>query len=181
MNSAAAMKDLEYINEHLLGASEQIFIKTAQSLRDNKLSAGHRSNGWLYSAPSTRSLGSQLQKALQDHLPKWITWSSSEKKLQPAYYAKGKAPTKVSTAIRVISSTILSLCSGASIIVPMIVMSFDPSKEKSLIVVSVAVVLFSFVLGAIVQAKSENVFIATATYAAVLVVFVGVSCKHENY
>ena len=81
MNSAAAMKDLEYINEHLLGASEQIFIKTAQSLRDNKLSAGHRSNGWLYSAPSTRSLGSQLQKALQDHLPKWITWSSSEKKL----------------------------------------------------------------------------------------------------
>lgn len=70
---------------------------------------------------------------------------------------------------------ILSLCSGASIVVPMIIMTFDPSTRKSLIVVSVAVVLFGFVLGAVVKAKSENVFIATATYAAVLVVFVGVS------
>ncbi|KAK0119488.1 hypothetical protein ONS95_010935 [Cadophora gregata] len=174
-DQAVAMKDLEYINEHLLGVSEQAFINTAQNLRDNNLSAGHHSNGWLYSAPSPRSVGGQLQTILQGYLPKWITWSSAEKKLQPAYYAKGKAPTKVSTAVRVISSTILSLCSGASIIVPMIVMSFNASKEKSLIVVSVAVVLFGFVLGAIVQAKSENVFIATATYAAVLVVFVGVS------
>ncbi|KAL5330251.1 hypothetical protein ACEPPN_003777 [Leptodophora sp. 'Broadleaf-Isolate-01'] len=172
---ATAMKDLEYINEHLLGISEQAFVKTAQSLRDNNLSSGHDSNGWLYSAPNTRSIGSQLETILQNHLPKWITWSSSEKKYQPAYYAQGKSPTKISTAVRVIASTILSVCSGATIIVPMIVMSFDPSKNKSLIVVSAAVVLFSFVLGAVVQAKSENVFIATATYAAVLVVFVGVS------
>ncbi|KAL2075186.1 hypothetical protein VTL71DRAFT_128 [Oculimacula yallundae] len=172
---AVAMKDLEYINEHLLGVSEEAFVKNSNVLSDNNLSTGHDTNGWLYGAPNTRSIGSELELILRRHLPKWITWSSSEKKSQPSYYAKGNSPREVSKVVRVISSTILSLCSGASIIVPMIVMSFDQSKDKSLIVVSVAVVLFSFVLGAVVQAKSENVFIATATYAAVLVVFVGVS------
>jgi hypothetical protein len=42
--------------------------------------------------------------------------------------------------------------------VPMIVMSFDASETKSLITVSVAVVLFGFVLGAVARARTENVF-----------------------
>lgn len=77
--------------------------------------------------------------------------------------------------VRVLAGLIVALASAAAIIVPIVVMSFGASKNKSLVVTSVAVVLFGFVLAAVVKARSENVFIATATYAAVLVVFVGVS------
>ena len=70
---------------------------------------------------------------------------------------------------------ILSVFSGATIVVPIVIMSFNSSRNKSLITVSAAVALFGFVLAAVVKASSESVFIATATYAAVLVVFVGAS------
>lgn len=75
---------------------------------------------------------------------------------------------------------ILSLCSGASIIVPMVIMSFNGSTTKSLVTVSVAVVLFGFVLAAVVKVSSGNLIAATATYAAVLVVFVGVSGANND-
>jgi uncharacterized membrane protein len=60
-------------------------------------------------------------------------------------------------------------------VVPIVVMSFKPSMHKSLSTVSAAVVLFGFVLAAGVKASSKSMFLATASYAAVLVVFVGVS------
>jgi hypothetical protein len=51
--------------------------------------------------------------------------------------------------------------------------TFDTNRTRSLINVSVAVILFAFFLGAVVQSKGTEVFVATATYAAVLVLFVG--------
>ena len=167
------MKDSEYINEHLLGVSEDAYHGLNDKLEKNALTIP--CEGWLYSPPHQRSFGNQLQIFLQKHLPKWLSWSIAEKKSQPTYYASGKLPAKISTTVRVISSMIVCLCSGASIIVPMAIMSFDPSKTKSLVTVSAAVVLFGFVLAAVVRAGSENVFIATTSYAAVLVVFVAVS------
>jgi VIT1/CCC1 family predicted Fe2+/Mn2+ transporter len=170
------MRDLEYINEHLIGISEDAYHNIKDRISDSKLT--HESpkfKNWLYSPPHTRSFGNRLQVFLQVHLPTWLSWSNSEKKSQPAYYAKGNLPTKISMTVRVLAGLIVALASAAAIIVPIVVMSFGASKNKSLVVTSVAVVLFGFVLAAVVKARSENVFIATATYAAVLVVFVGVS------
>jgi hypothetical protein len=42
---------------------------------------------------------------------------------------------------------ITAVCGGALIIVPIVIMSFNASKTKSLITVSLAVILFAFFLG----------------------------------
>jgi hypothetical protein len=55
----------------------------------------------------------------------------------------------------------------------MVIMSINTNRSKSLITVSCSVLLFGFFLGAVMRSKSTEIFIATATYAAVLVVFVG--------
>ena len=55
----------------------------------------------------------------------------------------------------------------------MVIMSFDTNRTKSLVTVSCSVILFGFFLGAVIRSKSSEIFVATATYAAVLVVFVG--------
>jgi len=167
------MKDLEYLNKHLVAVSEGRFQSSLKHIRSYNLSIDALSIGWLYAFPNANSTTSRLLSLLTTLLPRQITWSSAEKIRDPHYYATGKRPTTPSAAVRVIGSLIISVASGASIIVPMIIMSFDEGKTKSLIVVSVAVLLFGFVLAAVIQARSENVFLATATYAAVLVVFVG--------
>ncbi len=169
------MKDLEYINNHLVGVSEDQYFNTNKSLQSLSLTPSSLFGGWLYSAPLPQTLLSTLQITLQHYLPKRLTWSTSEKKSQPRYYTKGGTPTEISTPVLFLSSMILSLCSGASIVVPMIIMSVKPGETKSLITVSVAIVLFGFVLAAVLRARTADVFLATATYAAVLVVFVGVS------
>lgn len=69
---------------------------------------------------------------------------------------------------------ITAIC-GASLIAPMIIMSLDKSLVKSLVTTSVAIVLVAAFLSAIPGPGYSDIIAATATYAAVLVVFVGLS------
>jgi hypothetical protein len=57
----------------------------------------------------------------------------------------------------------------------MLIMTFDQSRTKSLITTSVAVLLFAAFLALGIKASNQDTLAATATYAAVLVVFVGAS------
>ena len=68
---------------------------------------------------------------------------------------------------------ILALVSGAALIVPMAVMVFRPSQTKSVVVAAVAVGLFAIFISFATKAENKEVLVATSTYAAVLVVFVG--------
>ena len=65
-------------------------------------------------------------------------------------------------------------------IVLMVVMVFDPSLSKSLITVSVAVVAFALALSPVFETDNKDTVMATATYAAVLVVFVGTSVSSQG-
>lgn len=89
----------------------------------------------------------------------------------------------------------VAIISGLSLIVPMIIMSLNSSLAKSLATVCVAIFLFAFTLAAWPLAyrhlpwvrrwkylggpsianklRAKEVILATAAYAAVLVVFVG--------
>jgi hypothetical protein len=178
--SVKAMKDLEYINEHLEGVSEGRFETMLTNIRSYNLDIDALAIGWFYTFPKVHSTTSRLLSLLITLLPRQISWSAAERKRDPHYYATGKRPTQPSVAVRIIGSVIVSVASGASIIVPMIIMSFDGGRTKSLIVVSVAVLFFGFVLAAVIQVRGENVFLATATYAAVLVVFVGANGTAGN-
>ncbi|KAF6798249.1 hypothetical protein CSOJ01_12719 [Colletotrichum sojae] len=68
-----------------------------------------------------------------------------------------------------------ALVGGLSLITPMLIMSLDPSLKKSLITTSVFILVFGFVLAWRTSMQAGDVLTATATYAAVLVVFTGVS------
>lgn len=66
----------------------------------------------------------------------------------------------------------LAVTGGASLLVPMIIMTFAVSRTARLIVVSVAVVIFAVGMAAATTSR-ENILGATAAYAAVMVVYVG--------
>jgi len=65
-----------------------------------------------------------------------------------------------------------AIAGGASLIVPMVIMSIKPSLTKSLVTTSIAVTLFALVKGLV---DNRNLLSLTMAYAAVLVVLVGVS------
>lgn len=71
---------------------------------------------------------------------------------------------------------IVAFLGGASLLVPMLVMSLPKvTLTKSLVTTSVAVLLFAVVLSFVFKPGNAETVVGTATYAAVLVVFVGTS------
>jgi uncharacterized membrane protein YcfT len=89
-------------------------------------------------------------------------------------------PRHPSLTATIIAGIIVSLASSVWILVPTIIMSFQVERTKSLVTVAVAVTLFGFFLVVGVRTKSSETFLATATYAAILVVFVGASGSTYN-
>jgi hypothetical protein len=70
----------------------------------------------------------------------------------------------------------VALVGGLALIVPLLIMSFRPSLKKALITTCVAVFVFSILLSLASKSWKETELLAgSAAYAAVLVVFVGVS------
>ena len=71
---------------------------------------------------------------------------------------------------------VMALFGGAAVIGPMLIMTLQPSRNASLITVSLATFLFALLLAIIANdSAGKDVLRATAAYAAVLVVFVGTS------
>jgi hypothetical protein len=64
---------------------------------------------------------------------------------------------------------------GATLLIPMIIMSFATSKTSHLIVTSIFVLGFAFLIAVGTKASNYELLGATAAYAAVLVVYVGTS------
>ena len=75
-----------------------------------------------------------------------------------------------------IQRIIMAMFGGLALIGPMLIMTLHPSRNTSLITVSIATFLFALALAFIAKDSSgKDVLGATAAYAAVLVVFVGTS------
>jgi hypothetical protein len=70
---------------------------------------------------------------------------------------------------------IMAFVGGAALVLLMIVMVFELSLAKSLVVTSVPVLLFAAFLALGINSSNTDTLTATATYAAVLVVSVGTS------
>ncbi|KAL9033811.1 MAG: hypothetical protein Q9180_005751 [Flavoplaca navasiana] len=73
---------------------------------------------------------------------------------------------------------VAAVLGGLSLIAPMLIMAIKPSQVKTLCTSSVAVLLFSLGLAWKSSARTETLFATTATYAAVMVVFVGVNSNN---
>jgi hypothetical protein len=75
--------------------------------------------------------------------------------------------------IEAITRLLVSILAGIFLLVPMISMSYINSKKYLLITASLFVLLFAVTLSLASKATNQELMVATATYAAVLVVFVG--------
>lgn len=74
-----------------------------------------------------------------------------------------------------INQILIGLLSGAVLVVPMVIMIYQPSQVKSVVTTSVTVVLLALALALVVKAEDVDVLAGTAALAAVLVVFIGAS------
>jgi hypothetical protein len=75
--------------------------------------------------------------------------------------------------IDVITRLLVSILARFFLLVPMISMSYINSKKYLLLTASLFVLLFAITLSLASKATNQELMVATATYAAVLVVFVG--------
>ena len=124
---------------------------------------------------SNNSISSRLQAFLMSIFPNIVTWTYKERKGRWNEYGSRTPPHQPSLFVELVANSIIALSSAAIIILPIVIMAFNPSRTKSLITLSASVILFGMLLTGIFRAKNTEVFAAVATYAAVLVVFVGTS------
>jgi hypothetical protein len=97
------------------------------------------------------------------HLPPRLAFSHNEK------HGRKKVSRLVDRLVRFI----IALTGGLFVVGPMQIMSINQSQTKSLITVTSAVVIFALVVSLLVRVSNIETLVSTATYAAVLVVFVG--------
>ncbi|KAK0512871.1 hypothetical protein JMJ35_004888 [Cladonia borealis] len=116
-----------------------------------------------------------LRRLLKRVLPRHLTWTEEELKLHFIEHTMDMTPEVVSSFVDTLARFIVAITGGLSLVVPMLVMRLDEHLKKSLITVSVAVLLFSALTSLMFKASNVETLAATAAYAAVLVVFVGTS------
>lgn len=116
-----------------------------------------------------------IREFLRKNLPSRLSWTENERRARKPDYSHGKPPEIYSPLLDSLARFIIGTLGGCALIIPMVVMVLHSSLAKSLITVSIAVVIFALVLSLIFETDNKDTITATATYAAVLVVFVGTS------
>jgi uncharacterized membrane protein len=104
-----------------------------------------------------------------------MTWSQNEREARKTEYNDRKSPREVSAFVDRFTRFVVAGVGGLFLIGPMLIMSFGPSKNNSLITMSTSVMLFISVLSLWIKVSNVEALISAPTYAAVLVVFVGTS------
>jgi hypothetical protein len=110
-----------------------------------------------------------------DNLPAWLTYSRDERAARRREFAEGKSPKEVSAFVDRLCRFMTATVGGIFLIGPVLIMANDPSTKKSLITISASVLLFIAVLTFGIRVTTIEALVSTATYAAVLVVFLGSS------
>lgn len=116
-----------------------------------------------------------MRGAFMKYLPSRLTFSKEEHGQRTQEFRDGKVPKQVSAFVDRSVRFVVAVTGGLFLIVPMIIMTLQPSTVKSLITVSSFVLLFALGLSFVVQVSNIETLVSTATYAAVLVVFAGTS------
>jgi len=125
------------------------------------------------------STSHKLNTFLNRILPRSWTWKKGERKARPFDHARDLnheldcGPRETPTPVTIIGSTIVALSSAAVIIAPIVFMSYRPDHSKNLFTASVALIVVSFFLAAVVRMGSRDIFLVIGPYAAVLVVYIG--------
>jgi hypothetical protein len=115
-----------------------------------------------------------LRHFFMRHLPSSLTFSPEGKEERAKEYQDGELPKEISVFVDRLARVLIALTGGAFLIVPMVIMVLNQghNQVQNLVTASTAVVLFALAMAFGVRVSNAETLIATATYAAVLVVFV---------
>ncbi|KAF7859663.1 hypothetical protein EAF04_008742 [Stromatinia cepivora] len=112
---------------------------------------------------------------LKARLPSQLTYTKRDQLLRTDEYLKGEPPEQVSPFVDKLARFTVAIAGGLSLVGPMLIMRIGENLTKSLVTTSVAVVLFAGITSLVLRANNTETVAVTATFAAVLVVFVGTS------
>jgi hypothetical protein len=176
---ATAIRNYEYLKSlsEITGsqAEKQRSDLTYAFPRIAKLPGDPFNSGYRRLPDSSFPNSDPLRDWLKAKLPRGLTYTKREMRHRTDEYLSGAAPEEVSPFVDKLARFMVAFAGGVSLVVPMVVMRLNETLLKSLVTVSVAVVLFAGVLSLVFKASNTDTLVATATYAAVLVVFVGTS------
>lgn len=114
-----------------------------------------------------------LRQQLLARFPKRFTYSREERLRRNREYKAGDAPKTVSTQVDILARFIVAFTGGVFLMVPVCIMAIGAySLRVCLGITGAFVSMFAIVLS-FSQARDGEVLAATATYAAVLTVFIG--------
>lgn len=117
-----------------------------------------------------------IRNFLKARLPRRLTYTKEEMDSRMDEYLANLPPQNVSPFVDKLARFIIVFTGGAALVVPMLIMSLPSiDRTKSLITVSLAVTLFAAMMSIAMRASNTETLVVTATYAAVLIVFVGTS------
>jgi len=114
-----------------------------------------------------------LRNKLRHWLPPRLSYSAQERLYRGKEFEDGKPPAEISPLVDNLVRLFVALVAVLVLVVPMYIMSVNPSPQKGLITSSVFMFMFACVLSFAVKTSNIETLVATATYSAVLVVFVG--------
>jgi hypothetical protein len=123
----------------------------------------------------------QVREFLRQHLPNSISWSREEKNYSDRAYKAGNfLPEHLSRTAEVLARFLVAMIGALFILVPIYIMAIHTSRDKNLVTTTVAVVLFATVCSVTLRTTYDQTLGATAAYAAVLVVFVGLTTRSSG-
>lgn len=133
-----------------------------------------------YALNDSKAKVDNLRKVLRHLLPRHLTYSRAERARRSREFEEGEPPHEISVVVDRLSRLIVALGGGTFLIVPMLIMAINPNQTKSLVTASLGTLLFACALSLGLSSSNNETMVSTATYAAVMVVFVGITTTNNS-
>lgn len=119
----------------------------------------------------------EVREFMRAYLPSKITWTAAEREAKPDLYKAHYAPNILSPTVDRLARFAIAMAGALFILVPMYIMAINQNPTKNLVTTTVAVVLFALLCSVTLRTSNDQTLGATAGYAAVLMVFVGLTSE----
>lgn len=155
----------------------EVFFNDLSTLESQPL----RSHYYYISTPGPAPAAAlnPISNFLRRKLPPFLSYSDVEKRQRRSSYANCEPPEDISPFVDWLARFTVAVIPGIALVVPMAIMLFHSSRVKGLVTIIIAILLISFCMVTFMQASLGRTLASTATYtaayAAVLVVFLGIS------
>lgn len=163
--------------EQRRASSMSYFPHTAKSVDDRVLPFETENYRCLPRAPQTalEPFSDEVREFFRTFLPSKVTWTKAEIDAKPDWFKHPYKPKTLSPTVDRLARFTIAMAGALFILVPMYVMAIGRSRNKNLITTTVAVVLFALLCSVTLRTSNDQTLAATAGYAAVLMVFVGLA------